>query len=360
MAATDTAPDSLVLPAVDDWHIHLRDGRALERTLKDACGYCHRLVAMPNLNPPLTTVEAADDYRQRLQSALSALNADVLAPEILIPLYLTDATEASQIERAAQADWIPGAKLYPSGATTGSAGGVADLTRLEPTLEVMERAGLPLLIHAEVTDPEVDIFDREAVFLERFAGPWSERFPALRMVIEHLSTATAVDFVSTARDGVAATITAHHLLINRNDLLAGGLKPHNYCLPVAKTEADRKALIGAATGGNPRFFLGTDSAPHARPEKESACGCAGIYSAHAAPELYAEAFDQAGRLDALPAFAGEHGARFYRLPVQPPGTERQLVLKRTPWQVSEQLDYPDGDLVPFAAGRQLNWRRVDS
>ena len=344
---------SLRLPRADDWHIHLREGDALPYTLAHASLNFRRLLAMPNLSQPVTTVAAAQAYHRSIEAAMPS-GADC---QVLIPLYLTDDTSAAEIQAAAASPLLCGGKLYPAGATTRSDAGVCAPEHFDPVLEAMEKADLPLQVHAEVTDSDVDVFDREAAFVDRYLLPWSERFPALRMVVEHLSTAHAVAFVRDARPGVAATITAHHLLLNRNDLLVGGIRPHAYCLPVAKRESDRLALLEAATSGDSRFFLGTDSAPHARPDKESACGCAGIYTAHAALELYAEAFSGADAIERLPAFACEYGARFYRLPDSPAQqAAAELELVQKPWRVADSLPYCDGDLVPFRAGAEIGWQ----
>lgn len=344
-----TDSTQLRMPLADDWHIHLRSGDALRRTVNDAARYCRRMVAMPNLPEPVTTVERAEQYRRQILAA-----ATDRAPEPLIPLYLTQDTSAAQIRRAAETDFICGAKLYPAGATTLSQSGVRDLHALAQTLDTMQRHDLPLLIHAETIAPEVDVFDREQAFTDQYLVPWSAQFPELRMVVEHISTAAAADFVAQSRAGIAATVTAHHLLINRSDLLGNGLRPHLFCLPIAKRESDRKAVLAAATSGSDRFFLGTDSAPHARHRKESACGCAGIYTAHAAIELYAEAFAAVDALDKLPDFACRFGARFYRRP-ETAGPPMHLLLRRRSQQIAASLDFADGSLVPFMAGQTLQW-----
>lgn len=323
----------------------------MKRTLADASRHCHRLIAMPNLRRPLVSLELIEEYHQTLRAAMPSGRKC----EPLIPLYLTDDVSAEEIARVAKSPLSCGAKLYPSGATTHSIQGVARPEKMESILEAMQEHDLPLLLHAEVPDAKLDIFDREAAFIERFAQPWSERFPALRIVVEHISTALAADFVRSARAGVAATITAHHLLLTRNDLLADGLHPHLYCMPVVKRESDRQAVLAAATSGNQRFFMGSDSAPHARTQKESAQGCAGIYTAHAALALYAEAFEQAGALDKLRAFACENGARFYRMPLNQM-SEGQLVLSKQAEKMPAQLAYPHGELVPFRAGSTVAWR----
>ncbi|HKK23944.1 MAG TPA: dihydroorotase, partial [Pseudohaliea sp.] len=287
---------TLTLRRPDDWHVHLRDGDALPRTCRDMARYMGRAIVMPNLTPPVTTVALAEAYHARIEAAMAELPRRF---EPLMTLYLTDGTGSDEIRRAAQSPIVHGVKLYPAGATTNSAAGVAALDALYPVLEAMEAADLPLLVHGEVTDADIDIFDRERVFIDRHLAPIVERFPGLRVVLEHITTADSVAFVSEARDGVAATITAHHLLLNRNDMLVGGIRPHYYCLPILKRARHQEALRAAATGGNPRFFLGTDSAPHSRAAKESPCGCAGVYTAHAALELYAEVFDSLGALERL-------------------------------------------------------------
>jgi len=337
----------LEIPLPDDWHLHLRDGAAMRAVLPYSAAQFGRAIVMPNLDPPVTTAARAGQYRDRIRGALPA--GATLEP--LMTLYLTERTRPADIEAARQAG-VTAVKLYPAGATTHSDSGVASLHRLDPVLDAMQAAGLPLLVHGEVTDPDVDVFDREAVFIERHLSRIVERFPRLRVVLEHVTSREGVEFVKGAREGVAATITAHHLMINRNHLLAGGIRPHLYCAPIAKAEAHRAALVEAATSDSPRFFLGTDSAPHPRSAKESACGCAGVFTAHAAMPLYAQVFEQAGALDRLKGFASRHGPGFYGLPVN--GARLKLV--REPWRVPEWLPYGDGELVPFMAGSDLNWR----
>jgi len=302
---------------------------------------------MPNLKPPVTTVAQAEDYRRRI---LACLPADT-GFQPLMTLYLTEATTPDEIARAKAGGSVHAVKYYPAGATTNSQAGVRDLANVYPVLEAMERHGLPLLMHGEVTDPAVDIFDREHAFIERHLVPLRERYPGLRMVLEHITTQAAVEFVRAAPAHVGATITAHHLLLNRNAIFEGGIRPHHYCLPVLKRETHRLALVQAATGGDPHFFLGTDSAPHARDAKETACGCAGIYTAHAAIELYAEAFEQAGKLDRLEAFASFHGADFYGLP----RNGDRIVLERKPWTVPDALPFADGTCIPLRAGQTIAW-----
>ncbi len=338
---------SLLRP--DDWHVHLRDDAALTQTCADMARYFGRAIVMPNLTPPVTTVAAAAAYRERILAAMDGLERRF---EPLMTLYLTDTTSADEIRRAADSDFVHAVKLYPAGATTNSDAGVAELEGLYPTLEAMQEVDLPLLIHGEVTDHAVDIFDREKVFIDRHLAPIVERFPGLRVVLEHITTADAVDFVSTAPGNVAATITAHHLLLNRNDMLVGGIRPHYYCLPVLKRNTHQAALLRAATSGSPRFFLGTDSAPHATGRKETACGCAGCYTAHAALELYAEVFEAAGALDRLEAFAGHFGADFYRLP----RNRDRITLRKTSWTVPTQLPLADTHLTPLRAGESVAWQ----
>ena len=345
-----TAPDTLTLRRPDDWHIHFRDGAHLAAVLPDTARQFGRALAMPNLKPPMTTTAALEAYRSRILAAVPP----GLAFEPMMTLYLTDATTPAEIERARDADFIVGAKLYPAGATTHSDAGVTSIDEVWPALEAMAEHGLVLQVHGEVTDAGVDVFDREQAFIDRVLSRVVDRLPGLKVVFEHITTRIAAQFVRAARKGVAATITPQHLLLNRNAIFEGGLRPHHYCLPVLKREQDREALVEAATSDSPRFFLGTDSAPHARHTKETACGCAGIYSAHAALELYAEAFDQAGRLDRLEAFASERGADFYGRP----RNEGTVTLRRERWTVPDSFDYgPGGDrLVPFRAGEVLGWR----
>ena len=331
----------------DDWHVHLRDGAMLGSLASATARQFARAIVMPNLKPPIVTVAQADDYRRRILASLPVGTAF----QPLMTLYLTEATEPDEIVRAKASGSVFAVKYYPAGATTNSQSGVRDLAQVYPVLEAMQRHGLPLLMHGEVTDPAVDVFDRERVFIERHLLPLRERFPDLRMVLEHITTRAAVEFVSQAPDHVAATITAHHLLLNRNALFAGGIRPHHYCAPVLKRETHRRALLQAATSGSAHFFLGTDSAPHAREAKESACGCAGIYTAHAAMELYAEAFEQVDKLDRLEAFASFHGADFYGLP----RNRDRITLQRKPWTVPDTLPVGDGMCVPMRAGEGMAW-----
>jgi dihydroorotase len=337
----------LQLRRPDDWHLHLRDGEMLAAVLPHTVARFGRAVVMPNLQPPVTTVAAARAYRDRILAALPA-NA---AFEPLMTLYLTDQTTAGEIARARETGFIVGIKLYPAGATTHSDSGVTELRRCEEALAAIEAFGLVLQVHGESTDPEIDIFDRERVFIEQVLAPLLELHPRLKVVLEHVTTADGVDFVQSARAGVAATITPQHMLLNRNALLAGGLRPHHYCLPVLKAERHRQAVCEAATGGNERFFLGTDSAPHSRRSKESACGCAGIFSSPVGIEIYAEAFEAAGRLDRLEAFASEYGARFYGLPLN----DGKIVLERREWRPPAEYVAGAERLVPFRADEAVAW-----
>ena len=338
----------LVITRPDDWHLHLRDGDMLARVVPDTARRFARAIVMPNLVPPVTTAALAQAYRQRILDAVPA----GLAFDPLMTLFLTDNTTTAQIQAAKASGCVQGVKWYPAGATTHSDAGVTDIRRCDAALEAMQALELPLLMHGEVTDHTVDVFDREAEFIQRHLIPLVARFPRLRVVFEHITTRQAAEFVAGAHDGVAATITPHHLLLNRNAIFAGGLRPHNYCLPVLKREEHRHALVAAATGGSPRFFLGTDSAPHERHAKESACGCAGVYSAPGAIELYAEVFDQAGALEKLEAFASFHGPDFYRLP----RNTDTITLKREAWQMPAQFGEGPDALVPMRAGERMEWR----
>jgi dihydroorotase len=339
---------TLTLLQPDDWHLHLRDGAHLASVVPFTARQFARAVIMPNLKPPVTTVTRARAYRERILAAVPAQTAF----EPLMTLYLTDATAREEILAARASGIIIGAKLYPAGATTHSDAGVTAIHEIFAALAAMEECDLVLQVHGEVTEPEVDVFDREAQFIERVLEPLTQRFPRLRIVFEHVTTQRAVEFVQHARAGVAATITPQHLLLNRNALFQGGIRPHHYCLPVLKRERDRQALLAAATSDDARFFLGTDSAPHARHTKEHACGCAGIFSAHAALELYAEAFEAAGRLERLQAFASERGADFYGLPRNP----RHITLERRAWTVPEHYPFGTDVLVPWRAGETLPWQ----
>ena len=341
---------SLIRP--DDWHLHLRDGEALKAVAAHSARQFARAIIMPNLRPPVTTVAAAAEYRQRILAALPA-GSDF---EPLMTLYLTDNTPADEIRRAADSGFVKAVKLYPAGATTNSDAGVTDLAKCDAALAEMERCGMPLLMHGEVTDPAVDVFDRESVFIDTVMQPLLRRRPGLRVVFEHITTRAAAEFVAAAGNNVVATITAHHLLYNRNAIFSGGVRPHYYCLPVLKREIHRQALVQAATSGSRKFFLGTDSAPHARHTKEAPCGCAGCYTALAALALYAEAFDLAGALDRFEAFASFNGADFYRLP-RNTGT---LTLEKTSWTLPATLPYGDGsELVPLRAGEAVHWKIVE-
>jgi dihydroorotase len=340
--------DRVTLIRPDDWHLHLRDGPFMAAVLPDSAKRFARAIVMPNLKAPVRTTQEALAYRGRI---LAALPEDAEF-EPLMTLYLTDDTPPEEIALAKRSGHVHGVKLYPAGATTNSDSGVTRISRCFHALEKMEEQGLPLLVHGEVTDPEVDVFDREAVFIEEVLSPLLVRFPGLRVVLEHITTREAAQFVEVTGANVAATITAHHLLLNRNALFQGGIRPHHYCLPVLKREDHREALVEAATSGNPKFFLGTDSAPHARDTKEAACGCAGVYTAHAALELYAVAFEEAGALDKLEGFASRFGPQFYKLPVN----EGSITLERGDWAVPASLPYGVGQLVPLRAGETLPWK----
>lgn len=332
----------------DDWHLHLRDGAAMAAVLPDTAKQFARAIVMPNLRPPVTTTELAAAYRQRILDALpSGVNF-----EPLMTLYLTDNTSADEIAKAKASGFIHGVKLYPAGATTNSDSGVTNLDHCEKALAAMEKLGVPLLTHAEVTDSDVDVFDRERVFIERHMIPLLKKFPALKIVFEHITTKDAADFVTAAPSNVAATITAHHLLMNRNDMFKGGIQPHHYCLPILKREEHRVALVKAAISGNAKFFLGTDSAPHAKHTKEAACGCAGMYTAHTAMELYVEAFEKEDALDKLEGFASFYGADFYGLP----RNTDQITLVKENWKVPESLPFDGDALVPLRAGQTLQWK----
>jgi len=334
----------------DDWHLHLRDTPYLEAVVGDTAKQFARAIVMPNLTPPVRSCADALAYRERILAALPA-DSDF---EPLMTLYLTDNTRVDEIAAAAESPYVHGAKLYPAGATTNSESGVTDVERIWPVFEAMQKHRLVLQVHGEATGSEIDVFDREKIFIERYLSRIRREFPELRIVFEHITTREAVDFVRDAGPGLAATITPHHLLINRNALFQGGLRPHHYCLPVAKREHHRRALLAAATGGDERYFAGTDSAPHARDAKESACGCAGIYSAHSALELYAEAFEAAGDFTHFEAFMSFNGAAFYALP----RNTRRIALERREWTVPASLPYADASLVPFRAGETLRWKQV--
>ncbi len=338
----------ITLTRPDDWHVHLRDGAALAGVVRHTAARFARAIVMPNLKLPIVTTEQARAYRQRIVAALPRDRSF----EPLMTLYLTDNTPSTEIRRAKHSGFIHAIKYYPAGATTHSEYGVTDLRMVYPVLGAMEEHGIPLLVHGEVIDPEVDIFDRECVFIDRVLIPLLRQFSGLKIVFEHITTKDAVDFVVAGPRHLAATLTAHHLLLNRNALFEGGIRPHHYCLPVLKRERDREALLQAATSGDPKFFLGTDSAPHPVEAKETACGCAGIYTAHAAIELYAEAFEQKGKLDKLEGFASFHGAAFYDLP----RNTATLSLRRDPWRIPARLPFAEHELVPFRAGELCQWK----
>jgi dihydroorotase len=339
---------SLILRRPDDWHLHLRDGAALQAVAAFTAARFARAIVMPNLTPPITTTALALAYRKRILDALPQGTKF----EPLMTLYLTEDTDPAEIERARASGVVWGCKLYPAGATTHSEAGVRDIRRIEAVLARMSELDVVLQVHGEVTDAAVDVFERETRFIETVLTPLVARFATLRVVLEHVTTRAGVEFVKQARAGVAATITPQHLLLNRNALLAGAIRPHHYCLPVLKTEADRLALVAAATSGSPKFFLGTDSAPHARSAKEAACGCAGVFSAHAALELYAEVFEAAGALHRLQGFAAEFGADFYGLR----RNDEKITLLRDPWPVPHSLAFGQEELIPFRAGGEIAWR----
>lgn len=336
----------------DDWHLHLRDGAAMAAVVPFTAARFARAIVMPNLKPPVTTTAAALAYRDRILAALPA--GSTFSP--LMTLYLTDRTDVAEIDAARQSQWVKACKLYPAGATTNSDSGVTDIRRIDAVLARMSETGLPLLVHGEVTGREVDVFDREHRFIDEVLEPTIARFPRLRVVFEHITTARAAEFVQGAREGVGATITPQHLLHNRNAIFEGGIRPHYYCLPILKTEPDRAALLAAATSGNPRFFLGTDSAPHEQRTKENACGCAGMFSAHAGIELYAEAFEAAGKLDRLEGFASDFGADFYGLP----RNSGRIRLVKRDWSPPPNYPYArnEGTLVPMRAGEAVHWQMV--
>ena len=343
--------NKLTIITPDDWHLHLRDSPFMEAVVGDTARQFGRAIIMPNLNPPIRSCADAMAYRHRILAALPAHSRFIP----LMTLYLTDNTEVTDIEAAAKSEYIHGAKLYPAGATTNSDAGVTDLAKLDRVFEAMQEHGLVLQVHGEATAPEVDIFDREKVFIEQSLSRIRKDFPELRIVFEHITTLDAVEFVRAGDDCLAATITPHHLLINRNAIFQGGIRPHHYCLPVAKRERHRQALLDVASAGEARFFAGTDSAPHSKNAKEAACGCAGIYSAHSAIELYAEAFELAGDFTHFETFMSCHGADFYGLP----RNQGSITLARNEWIVPASLPYPDSSLIPFRAGETLHWKIVD-
>ncbi len=345
-----TTQDTITIRRPDDWHVHFRDGAMMQAVVPATANVFGRAIVMPNLVPPVTTVEAAKAYRDRILAAVP----EGVAFEPLMTAYLTDNISPDEITRGAEEGVFRACKLYPAGATTNSDAGVTDIARIMPVLEAMQQAGLPLLVHGEVTDPEIDIFDREAVFIDRVMKPLLDRLRGLKVVFEHVTTKDAVDFVQSDDSGnLGATITAHHLIINRSDIFKGGIRPHLYCLPIAKRELHRQALRAAATSGDARFFLGTDTAPHAVHLKEAACGCAGVYSAPVAMAVYARVFDEEGALDKLEAFASLNGPTFYGLPVN----EQSITLAREAWQVPESYVVEGGGtLSPFWAGETAAWQ----
>ena len=343
-------PSSITLTRPDDWHLHLRDGAVLRDVLPHTARQFARAIVMPNLKPPVTTVALAKAYYERIMAVLPS----DLKFEPLMTLYLTDNTAPEEIKRAVDCSFVHGVKLYPAGATTNSDAGVTNLKHCMTTLEMMQTEGLPLLVHGEVTDGDIDLFDREAVFIEKILIPLRKQLPALKIVFEHITTYQAADYVRDADGPIAATITAHHLLYNRNAIFKGGVRPHYYCLPVLKREIHRQALLNAASSGNPRFFLGTDSAPHAKGLKEHACGCAGCYTALHAMELYAQAFEEMGALNKLEAFASFHGPDFYGLP----RNQDQITIERSPWHIPEELPMAETTVVPLDAGQLLQWKFV--
>jgi dihydroorotase len=340
--------ESLTLLRPDDWHVHFRDGDLMRSVVGATARQFARAIVMPNLKPPVVTVDEARSYRERIVAALPKGSSF----EPLMTLYLTDNTPPGEIAKAAASDFVKAVKYYPAGATTNSDSGVTDLAKCDAVFEAMAAHRVPLLVHGEVTDPEVDIFDRERVFIERSLAPLLQRFPKLRVVLEHITTSEAADFVGRAPDNVAATITAHHLLMNRNALFAGGIRPHHFCLPVLKRESHRAALVKAAVSGNPKFFLGTDTAPHARGTKESCCGSAGMYTAHAALELYCEAFERAGALEKLEGFASRFGPDFYGLP----RNAASVTVEKSAWEVPGELAFGETTVVPLRAGEKVGWR----
>ncbi len=338
----------ITLTKPDDWHLHLRDDEAMASVVAHSAERFARAIVMPNLKPPVANSQLAADYRQRILNALPEQSG--FTP--LMTLYMTDRLTSDEIIRAKRSGFIHGVKLYPAGATTNSDAGVTDIRRLYPVLETMQRESMPLLVHAEVTEPQIDIFDREKVFIDRYMTMLRQDFPELAIVFEHVTTSDAIDFVQQSPGPIGATITVQHLMYNRNHLLAGGIRPHYYCLPILKREPHQEALIKAATGGNRRFFLGTDSAPHPQHAKESACGCAGCYTAHAAIELYAEIFEAENALDKLEGFASQHGADFYGMP----RNSEQITLQKRDWQVAESYQFGKDRVVPIKAGQTIHWQ----
>ncbi|WP_299876883.1 dihydroorotase [uncultured Cocleimonas sp.] len=345
----DKFRNNMIITRPDDWHLHVREGTALKSVVPDTAKQFKRAIIMPNLANPVTTVAHAKAYREEILAAVP--DSDF---EPLMTLYLTDNTTAETIREAKESGFIHALKLYPAGATTNSDKGVSDLKNIYPALEAMQEAGILLLVHGEVTDPAIDIFDREQVFIDTILKPLIAKFPTLKVVLEHITTSNAVEFVSSAPDNIGATITAHHLLMNRNDIFTGGIRPHHYCLPILKRETHRQALVKAAISGSPKFFLGTDSAPHTQSAKETACGCAGMYTALHAMELYTEAFDKADALDKLEAFASFYGPDFYGLP-RNSGT---IELSKETWEVPESLAMGDENLIPLRAGEHCHWKLI--
>lgn len=344
--------ETLTLTKPDDMHLHLRDGTQMRDVIADSARQFARAIIMPNLKSPVVTTAQALEYRRNIIENMPEDIKDRDNFEPLMTLYLTEKMSADEIGKAKQSGYIHAVKYYPAGATTNSASGVTVMGKVYPVLEAMAEQNLPLLVHGEVTNPEVDIFDREVIFIEQVLSPLMEKIPELRIVFEHITTKDAVDFVTEASDRLGATITPQHLLLNRNALFVGGIRPHNYCLPVLKAEEHRCAVVDAATSGNPKFFLGTDSAPHSKQVKESACGCAGIYSAHNAIELYAEVFEKAACLDLLESFASHHGADFYGLP----RNNSTITLEKKTWRVPETLPFGDSEVIPFRAGEHCQWK----
>ncbi|MDY7546462.1 dihydroorotase [Glaciimonas sp. CA11.2] len=342
--------DSLTITRPDDWHLHLRDGIVLASVLPDTARQFARAIVMPNLKPPVTSVAQAAAYRERILAVVP----EGVSFEPLMTLYLTNNTPPDEIRRAKESGFVHAVKLYPAGATTNSDAGVSDLAKCYKTLEVMQELGMPFLVHGEVTDPTVDIFDREAAFIDRVMQPLRRDMPELKVVFEHITTKDAAEYVASADGPIAATVTAHHLLYNRNEIFKGGIRPHYYCLPILKRETHRLALMQAVTSGSDRFFLGTDSAPHAKGLKEQACGCAGCYTALHALELYAQAFDQVGALDKLEAFASFNGPAFYNLP----RNQGFVTLKRQSWTIPAELPMGDATVVPLNGGELMSWQQV--
>lgn len=350
-ASSSAQPSSITIARPDDWHLHVRDGAMLAAVLPHTARQFGRAIIMPNLRPPVTTTAMAQAYRERILAALPK-DGPGAAFEPLMTLYLTDNTPPDEIKRARESGFVHGVKLYPAGATTNSDAGVTSVAKCAKTLEAMQEHGMPLLVHGEVTDSAIDIFDREKVFIDRVMTPLRRDFPALKVVFEHITTKDAADYVRDAEGSVGATLTAHHLLYNRNALFVGGIRPHYYCLPVLKRETHRLALLAAATSGNPRFFLGTDSAPHPKGLKEHACGCAGCYTALHALELYTQAFDNANALDKLEGFASFHGADFYGLP----RATETVTLHREAWTLPAEFNVGDEEIVPLGGGETVNWK----